>query len=68
MRKSTPKGVDWSISGMSDVKGGETMSEKSGYIGTIKNTGTQVVKAPNQTTLPKKATMKTGKDLRTGKK
>ena len=25
MRKSTPKGVDWSISGMSDVKSGDTL-------------------------------------------
>ena len=41
---------------------------KSGCVGKIKNTGTQVVKAPNQTTLPKKGTVKTGNDLRTGKK
>jgi len=40
----------------------------SGYFGRIKNTGTQVVKAPNQTTDQKKGTVKTGSDLRTGKK
>lgn len=44
------------------------MSNKSGYIGKIKNAGAQVVKAPNQITEPKKGTVKTGKDLRTGKK
>ena len=44
------------------------MSEKSGYIGRIKNSGSQVVKAPNQTTDAKKGTVKTGSDLRTGKK
>lgn len=44
------------------------MSDKSGYVGRIKNSGTQVVKAPNQSTDPKKGTVKTGKDLRTGKK
>lgn len=44
------------------------MSNKSGYIGRIKNAGSQVVKAPNQITEPKKGTVKTGKDLRTGKK
>ncbi len=44
------------------------MSDKSGYVGRIKNGGTQVVKAPNQSTDPKKGTVKTGKDLRTGKK
>ena len=42
------------------------MSEK-GYIGKIKNGGAQVVKAVNQTTDPKKGTVKTGKDLRAGK-
>ena len=40
----------------------------NGYAGRIKNTGTQVVKAPNQTTDQKKGTVKTGSDLRTGKK
>lgn len=44
------------------------MSEKSGYVGRIKNAGSQVVKAPNQQANPKKGTVKTGKDLRTGKK
>ena len=44
------------------------MSEKSGYIGRIKNGGSQVVKAPNQITDHKKGSVKTGKDLRTGKK
>lgn len=44
------------------------MSNKSGYAGKIKNGGTQVVKAPQQFTDPKKGTVKTGKDLRTGKK
>lgn len=41
---------------------------KSDYIGKIKNGGTQTVKAPNQQTDPKKGMVKTGKDLRTGKK
>jgi hypothetical protein len=41
---------------------------KSGYVGKIKNGGSQVVKAPNQKTDPRKGTVKkTGKDLRTGK-
>lgn len=44
------------------------MSEKSAYVGKIKNGGTQVVQAPNQRTDAKKGTVKTGKDLRTGKK
>lgn len=44
------------------------MSEKSGYVGRIKNAGGQVVKAPNQQANAKKGTVKTGKDLRTGKK
>lgn len=44
------------------------MSNKSGYVGRIKNGGTQVVKAPTQQTDPKKGTVKTGSDLRTGKK
>lgn len=43
------------------------MSEKSAYIGKIKNGGTQIVKAPMQTTDAKKGTVKTGKDLRSGK-
>ncbi len=41
---------------------------ESGYIGKIKNGGTQVVKAPKQTTDRKKGTVKTGGDLRSGKK
>lgn len=44
------------------------MSEKSAYAGKIKNGGTQVVKAPTQHADPKKGTVKTGNDLRTGKK
>ena len=44
------------------------MSEKSGYAGRIKNGGTQVVKAPQQHTDPKKGTVKTGNALRTAKK
>lgn len=41
---------------------------ESGYIGRIKNGGTQTVKAPKQSTDPKKGTIKTGTDLRSGKK
>ena len=37
------------------------------YIGSIKNQGTQVVKAPVQVTGSKKGTVKTGGDLRNGK-
>lgn len=44
------------------------MSEKNGYIGKIKNGGTQVVEAPNQHTDPKKGKVQKGEDLRTGKK
>lgn len=44
------------------------MSNKNGYVGKIKNGGTQTVKAPQQITDPKKGTVKTGNDLRTGKK
>ena len=44
------------------------MSEKNGYAGKIKNGGTQTVKAPHQTKDPKKGAVKTGSDLRTGKK
>lgn len=44
------------------------MENKSGYVGQIKNGGTQTVKAPTQRTDPKKGTVKTGSDLRTGKK
>lgn len=42
--------------------------ENKGYIGRIKNSGTQVVKAPYQTTAAKKGTVKKGGDLRSGKK
>ena len=42
--------------------------EKSGYAGKIRQGGTQVVKAPSQSADPKKGTVKTGSDLRTGKK
>ena len=43
------------------------MSNKSGYIGRIKNAGNQVVQAPNQSTNEHKGVVKTGNDLRTGK-
>ena len=39
-----------------------------GYVGRIKNSGAQVVQAPIQTTVSKKGTVKTGYDLRIGKK
>lgn len=39
-----------------------------GYIGRIKQGGTQVVKAPNQHTDSKKGTVKTGNDLRVKRK
>ena len=39
-----------------------------GYVGRIKNSGPQVVQAPIQTTVSKKGTVKTGNDLRSGKK
>jgi len=42
--------------------------EKSGYVGKIKNGGTQIVKAPHQSTGSGKSTVKTGRDLRAGKK
>lgn len=43
------------------------MKEQKGYIGAIKNTGTQVVKAPHQIAAAKTGKVRTGKDLRTGK-
>ena len=43
------------------------MSDKSAYIGRIKNGGSQVVKAPNQSADGKKGVVKTGMDLRSGK-
>lgn len=42
--------------------------KKSGYVGSIKNAGTKVVDAPNQSTPRKTGKVKTGTDLRTGKK
>lgn len=42
--------------------------EKNAYAGKIKNAGTQVVQAPAQTAAQKKGKVKTGGDLRTGKK
>ena len=41
---------------------------KDGYVGRIKQAGTQVVSAPNQVADSKKGSVKTGKDLRTGGK
>lgn len=43
------------------------MSGKSAYAGKIKNSGAQIIKAPNQSTDAKKGTVRTGKDLRAGK-
>ena len=43
------------------------MAEKNGYIGSISNSGPQVVNAPNQSVAPDKGKVKTGNDLRTGK-
>jgi hypothetical protein len=40
----------------------------SDYYGKIKNSSVQKVEAPKQSTLPKKGKVKTGTDLRTGKK
>lgn len=48
-------------------KGDSTMKEYS-YAGKIKNSGTQIVQAPKQSTNQKKGTVKTGGDLRSGKK
>lgn len=44
------------------------MSEKSGYIGKINQHGSQVIKAPNQSKDAPRGKVKTGNDLRTGKK
>lgn len=41
---------------------------RSEYVGKIKNSGTQKVQGPHVQTDNKKATVKTGSDLRTGKK
>lgn len=46
----------------------ERIMEKNGYIGRIKNSGTQIVQAPRQSTDAKKGTVKKGGDLRGGKK
>jgi len=43
-------------------------ADASAYVGKIKNESAQKVQAPHQTTSAKKATVKTGKDLRCGKK
>lgn len=43
------------------------MSEKSAYVGKVKNSGAQIVKAPCQSTNTKKGTVRTGKDLRAEK-
>ena len=45
-----------------------SMAEKSGngYVGKVKNQGTQFVQAPHQSTPQKKGTVKTGNDLRMG--
>lgn len=50
-------------------RNGEKMKTKkeNGYIGAIANTGTQRVEAPCQKTLPKKAVVKKGGDLRSAK-
>ncbi len=42
--------------------------EQNAYAGKIKNSGTQIVKAPRQSTDAKKGTVKTGRDLRAGRK
>lgn len=46
----------------------ERIMEKKSYVGRIKNSGTQVVEAPYQSTDTKKGTVKKGRDLRAGKK
>lgn len=43
------------------------MSGKRAYDGKLKNSGTQVVKAPFQSTDGKRGAVRTGKDLRAGK-
>lgn len=42
-------------------------NKRPGYIGSITNSGTMVVKAPVQTTAKKTGKVKTGTDLRNGK-
>lgn len=44
------------------------MHQKCGYAGSIKQSGSQVVKAHCQVTEQKKGVVKTGSDLRSGKK
>ena len=44
------------------------MSDKKGYIGRIRNGGSQVVQPPHQHVDRKKNVVKKGNDLRTGKK
>jgi len=45
------------------------MADKNGYAGRISNSGAQVVKAPlNQNIKKGKSKVKTGTDLRSGKK
>ena len=43
------------------------MEKKCGYAGSIKQSGSQMVKAPCQTTDTKTGSVKTGNDLRSGK-
>lgn len=43
------------------------MEKKGSYIGRIKNTGTQIVEAPNQHKHEPGGTVIKGKDLRSGK-
>lgn len=42
--------------------------KKAGYIGKVANTGAQVVKAPTQTVKKGTGKVKSGSDLRSGKK
>lgn len=44
------------------------MDKPKGYVGSIPNAGTAVVKAPNQISQPAKDKVTTGKDLRSGSK
>lgn len=44
------------------------MNGKKGYAGSIKNTGTQHVKAPFSQSTKQNGTVKRGEDLRSGKK
>lgn len=50
-------------------KGGEQMAENKGYAGRIKNSGSQVVKAPYASEAKRgQSTVKKGEDLRGGGK